>query len=1502
MIVKLGGVDRSDLITDDGCTVTATLGGRSNADFQTYDRTRTFEPFVGQDVVVEHGAHRLFGGSIESVGRELWTQTQHLFFQANCIDHHRILDRRSVGQREWTDQPAGGIVSDIANTNLTDELVDISNVQAGPTIEKFIADYPMVAEAVDQVAKLAQMFWYVDPFKRLHLFTAGSRPCPVSFAATCLNAEKIEEISSRDGYANKVVMKFGQYVRAEQTAKFTSAGRLDENGEIAEPMFALNGDRQSFEVTYQVVSEPRVYVAGILKTIGIEGVDENKDWYWSKGSKTIRQDAGDAPLSASQTLYVSYQGQDAVILSAQNNTEIALRASLEGNSGIYETIREAATAVASADASQLVESILAQVDEHSRTIRIDTNTLIEPDCVAIQPGQTINFAVQGYTSGQYLVRQVRWSPSRRFIGEVECSLEAVSGPIVGDAVSFFQGLAQAQGITASPGVIRPPDAPAAPQNVELTVVETATTYTPAATWDLPADNSATASWEVQFREFNDVDLTDPIDEWAPLGSVNDAAAIELVGAPLPKRAASLWPLVRVRAINVDNEPGSWVESVNTLEVGAFVAGAADPAPNVTAVSAAVTYNGEYWTISGYVTWPTDRAKIRRARIRVVGPIGSAEEANKPFDEVDPPASGNTQYSSDGSWKRGAGGVFAVEVEVENVDGVITASPTRSANVTVSAVSNSLQVAGLVVERHPDTRNADGVEIYGVKGSFTQPVSPDCDHVELFIQTISDPADKERGPFTKTDSGGGDNGQVVQFISDLWPLVGTTAFTLRITAYVINREGLQLTPSWVDLQIQPGGGSLELGRANPNSLGSGVIVGPDGKFRTVAGHNDNMVMNFGFEDLVSGSPKDWTLSNGAYVVEDVYAWTGTKRVILLNNNSAASTVLMPVRPGAVLQGDFQAVVTGAPNKPDSTLIVSILMFDKLGDWLGGSGDAFNSLTADEVMAQGATGTIKATATVPLGASYVSLGISCDGVSSMNGGHYAIDNASLREISSVAPSTAVPAALAVNGPFETQADRNGIKQWYLFAAWTAEAETPQRTSMEFEFQYANSSFVPTTAIHSLGKTSIASGGLDCNPQPYGASTQYAVVYGYVVTKDGTKGLVGTWNITIPASPANSLNLGNAVPGSLTDSGVGSGISGSKIVNIPAASVAAGLEFVSDVTATPDANGDLVMTRLTAVVRNTTDNRMYRWDPATSRYKRKTGTDDLYANSVTSPIVVAGAIGTRELSTVELLIGAGGGTPPRFKVQDSGANMIAFIGDDSAGFIGGYFQRLRVAPSFGSSQRLEASASGVALENVPLSIAGSGHHTAINATDGVKVTRSSDSGYIQIASNLFRASNNLGTSTCGIDHTGLSKAISGASFAMKDIGADFRLAMYPYSSVPLEIGVSLSGGQGYVRDTAADSYVAFTGSNAYASFYRYRFGELYSTGTTFVTGVTEYRSTYWIPSNLTGSEDLPGVISKVNALLNALAGAGLLTDLILTYCSNWWPVYNSSGSYVGKTPYSI
>jgi hypothetical protein len=101
------------------------------------------------------------------------------------------------------------------------------------------------------------------------------------------------------------------------------------------------------------------------------------------------------------------------------------------------------------------------------------------------------------------------------------------------------------------------------------------------------------------------------------------------------------------------------------------------------------------------------------------------------------------------------------------------------------------------------------------------------------------------------------------------------------------------------------------------------------------------------------------------------------------------------------------------------------------------------------------------------------------------------------------------------------------------------------------------------------------------------------------------------------------------------------------------------------------------------HTVQHKLYRVNAAGNDWQAAVGADDLIANCITAGQLAAGAVGTQQLYAGEILVGAGGGKPGRFKVVAAAGATAAWIGDDGAGHVGVYAKSLWVGPDIDHPQ---------------------------------------------------------------------------------------------------------------------------------------------------------------------------------------------------------------------------
>lgn len=215
-------------------------------------------------------------------------------------------------------------------------------------------------------------------------------------------------------------------------------------------------------------------------------------------------------------------------------------------------------------------------------------------------------------------------------------------------------------------------------------------------------------------------------------------------------------------------------------------------------------------------------------------------------------------------------------------------------------------------------------------------------------------------------------------------------------------------------------------------------------------------------------------------------------------------------------------------------------------------------------------------------------------------------------------------------------------------------------------------------------------------------------------------------IGVTPKIQVQITVATPGT---------VKGEKVVDIPAASFASGIKPVELVTTLPTLPSSNYPVGTPVYKINDDPPRLYRVDIGGNTWTSEVDGTDLIADTVTAGAIAAGAVGTQELYAGEVLVGQGGGKPTRFKVVDSGSNLIAFIGDDpTVPLVGGYFKNLWVGPSL-ADIRMKASAAGIELTDATFVLDYNGITTTItNASiggspTGLSVKDNSSSGEVRV-----------------------------------------------------------------------------------------------------------------------------------------------------------------------------
>jgi hypothetical protein len=203
--------------------------------------------------------------------------------------------------------------------------------QLHPPTLPFAAYYSAEMDTLVQVS--GDYYWYVDKWRQLHFRPRLARPgaFPVQSMADSANSSG--------------------FLLYQPTVTVTNSADPLRNQQVVTNVIGLvtpptevkvaDGSTTSWALGYPVHSAPTILVSGQPATVGIQGIDDNKQFYWQPGSPSISYDSSLPKLPAGTVIDITYVGESTINVIVPNNTAIAAQAAIEGNSGIIAEIEDA---------------------------------------------------------------------------------------------------------------------------------------------------------------------------------------------------------------------------------------------------------------------------------------------------------------------------------------------------------------------------------------------------------------------------------------------------------------------------------------------------------------------------------------------------------------------------------------------------------------------------------------------------------------------------------------------------------------------------------------------------------------------------------------------------------------------------------------------------------------------------------------------------------------------------------------------------------------------------------------------------------------------------------------------------------------------------------------------------------------------------------------------------------------------------------------------------------
>jgi hypothetical protein len=406
-----------------GASIRWSLGERGEATFAVVDFAGDLSVELNQrvDIVAEDGS-ALFAGVVDRAPLRLFGPGGALRWEISAVDWAYTAAKRVVA-KVYEEETAGDIVFDLHSRILSDEDVSLGNVETGPIVSRAAFNYVSVEKALDALAERAGFHWRIDADRKLHFAARDANAAPWSIAPPYDDVDAEMALERRaPKYRNRQIISGGKDTTALQTETFPA-----------------DGSTKTFSVGYPIAQKPTVEVDGTAQSVGIRGVSDSDDFYWSKGDNAVTQDQSASPVASGSDVKIDYRGLFHVVAISEDDEESDRVAALDGTSGIVDATDEANDAT---DRMQAFERAAQKLD---RFAVVGGKLTFRSRRGGLRHGQLLSVTVPPYglDGAEFLIDQVKASISVN--GSLGYKVQAVQGPVEGSWTKFFSSLASGDG-------------------------------------------------------------------------------------------------------------------------------------------------------------------------------------------------------------------------------------------------------------------------------------------------------------------------------------------------------------------------------------------------------------------------------------------------------------------------------------------------------------------------------------------------------------------------------------------------------------------------------------------------------------------------------------------------------------------------------------------------------------------------------------------------------------------------------------------------------------------------------------------------------------------------------------------------------------------------------------------------------------------------------------------------------------------------------------------------
>jgi len=358
--------------------------------------TEVWTPEVDDEIIVNDGSTRIFGGAITTVTKKTEI-VNYVDFEVECTDWSFYLDRRLVLER-FRNRTINYIIDFILDKYDTDGFTMV-NVQGEQAIGSISFNRITISEAIQKLADATGFSWYVDYNKDIHFFPKNAEPAPFNLTDTSNNYiwNSLEIEDSITQIRNAVFVEGGEERGNERLEEFTATGTLEE--------------RSYYRLAHKFAETPTVTVNGSPRTVGVEFLSDDASFQcmWSFQEKYVRFTDGNIP-AVNDDVAVEGIPLFPVVVRVQNPPSIA-------DFGLWEfVIRD--TSIQSRN--EALDRAQAELQAYSRGVVEASFNTYTP---GLKAGQVIriNSPIRGVNES-FLIQQVTYQTRTQDQGEYRVRL------------------------------------------------------------------------------------------------------------------------------------------------------------------------------------------------------------------------------------------------------------------------------------------------------------------------------------------------------------------------------------------------------------------------------------------------------------------------------------------------------------------------------------------------------------------------------------------------------------------------------------------------------------------------------------------------------------------------------------------------------------------------------------------------------------------------------------------------------------------------------------------------------------------------------------------------------------------------------------------------------------------------------------------------------------------------------------------------------------------------